>query len=73
VLPFPAALRCTTADGRLFAAGVDDELVRCYESWALPSERGCAWASPGRPVEPIIPARLSAAGQALTPHDGDRP
>ncbi len=70
---FPAGSLRHPPGGRVFVSGLDEELERCYASWALPSERGCAWAVPGRPVEPRVPPRLSGSGPGMTPYAGDRP
>ena len=73
IQPFPAASLRHSPEGRVFAECAGEELERCYTSWALPGELGCAWAVPGRPVEPAVPPRLSGPGPAMTPHAGDRP
>jgi predicted dehydrogenase len=73
IAPFPLSLLRHLPEGRVFAAGAGEDLERCYRSWALPSELGCAWAVPGRPVEPRVPPRLSGSGPAMTPDAGGRP
>jgi predicted dehydrogenase len=66
IVRFPPALRRGRPESRMFVAGLEQDLARCYASWVLPSELGCAWAVPGRPVEPDVPALL-AGGSASTP------
>jgi predicted dehydrogenase len=64
IVPFPPALRRGAAASQITVAGLDQDLLRCYASWALPSEIGCAWASPGRPVRPARPACLDGGRHA---------
>jgi predicted dehydrogenase len=73
IVAFPPPLRRGRPEDRVFVAGLDQDLSRCYASWVLPSELGCAWAAAGRPIEPDIPPRLSGPGPAMTPFTGDRP
>jgi len=72
IVQVPAAACRTDAGGRPFASGLGGDLIRCYETWHLPSEAGCAWASPGRAVEPPVPARLAAGAPANTPEPEER-
>ena len=72
IVRFPLILRRGRPESRMFVARLAEDLARCYASWVLPSELGCAWAVPGREVEPDVPARL-AAGPAMTPAVGGSP
>jgi predicted dehydrogenase len=56
IVPFPAALRRGLPEERVHVIRLDEELLRCYRSWVLPSEMGCRWAVPGRRVLPTWPA-----------------
>lgn len=65
---FPEELIATTGDGPspvTYVNGLDDDLRRCYERWALPGEAGLPWAT--RPGEADLTAlSVFAAG----PSDG---
>ena len=70
IVPFPPDLRRGAAGSLAAVAGLDEDLLRCYESWALPSEIGCAWASSGRPVRPTRPPFLAGGCPAGTAPEG---
>ena len=68
---FPSSLvRREGAPERLFVAGLDDLLVRCYENGILPSEAGVEWAVAGRTVD--LAGYRHFPGGARGPQ-GDRP
>jgi predicted dehydrogenase len=49
--PFPEAmLRREQSPDRVYAAGLDDVLLRCYRDGSLPAEAGAPWAVAGRTV-----------------------
>jgi hypothetical protein len=50
IVPFPSDLVVPRDDDRLSVPGLDDDLLRCYERWSLPSEIGVSWARAGRNI-----------------------
>lgn len=70
IVPFPPALRRGAAASLVAVAGLDEDLLRCYESWALPSEIGCGWASPGRTVQTTRPSFLAGGRPAGSTPEG---
>ena len=39
-----------SVDKTIYAEGLDNILVKCYESWSLPAEMGVCWATKGKSV-----------------------
>jgi predicted dehydrogenase len=70
IVPFPPDLRRGAAASQVAVAGLARDLLQCYASWALPSEIGCAWASPGRSVRSTRPPFLAGGRPAGTAPEG---
>jgi hypothetical protein len=70
IVPFPPDLRRGAAASQVAVAGLAQDLLRCYASWALPGEIGCAWASPGRTVHPTRPPFLAGGRRAASTPEG---
>lgn len=51
IKPFPGErIHFDEAENRLWVPDLSEALIGCYEQFALPSEIGLAWASPGRRI-----------------------
>ncbi|MFO7693577.1 MAG: Gfo/Idh/MocA family oxidoreductase [Vicinamibacterales bacterium] len=70
IVRFPAMLRRGHPDDRVHVVRLEDELLRCYDAWVLPSEIGCPWAAPGRRVLPTLPSAFLDTGPAVSPVPG---
>jgi len=70
IVPFPTALRRGAAASQVSVAGLDQDLLRCYASWALPGEIRCAWACSGRTVHPARPPFLAVGRPAAFTPEG---
>jgi predicted dehydrogenase len=64
IVPFPPSVRRGAAAIRVAVPGLDQDLLRCYASWALPGEIGCKWANPGRTVHTTRPSFLAGGRRA---------
>jgi predicted dehydrogenase len=70
IVTFPTASIRHAGEHVASVTGLGDDLLRCYASSALPSEIGCAWARPGRPVRPGALALVSGGRSAETAPEG---
>jgi hypothetical protein len=70
IVSLPTTLLRNAGGNHVTVAGLGDDLLRCYESSALPSEIGCTWARPGRPVRPDSLALVSGGRSAGTAPEG---
>jgi hypothetical protein len=72
IVSFPPKVRRGFPDHRVHVVGLDEDLLRCYRSWVLPSEIGCAWAAAGRHVLPTLPRCMLRAAPAWPADPGGR-
>jgi hypothetical protein len=70
IVSFSPALRCGAPGGAVAVADLARDLLRCYASWSLPSENGCAWSRAGRPVHPTRPSFLAGTPAGGTTPEG---
>lgn len=40
-----------SGDEAIYAEGLRNALITCYEKWAMPSELGITWAKPGEEID----------------------